>query len=452
LVPAFVSLLASLRAIDLAYHVRLGDLMLRERAVIRVDTLTFSAAGSPWVNQQWGAQVVLAPLYDAGGWATLGVVQAILIGVSFWLVFRAAMARGTSIAVASVASVTGFLVAAPNLSLRPQLLALPLVCLCVWALALRRTHPGRLWVVPAAALILANLHGSFVLIPMLVGLAWAEDLMDRTPGRRHLLVVGGLSVVATLVNPYGAGVWSYAWNLSTDDAIRNTVAEWAPVSLSSPSGWLMVGSAVVVGWILARRSEAIPWGSLLTLTVFFLMAMASQRATLWWAVVAPVTVAPLVVVPSGAPRTRGASGGSTLPANAVVATLVAVVLIALPWWRADAYVSRMRDAPRGITDALAGLPNGTRVFAHQAWASWFEYASPNVLVFVDSRIELFGEDVWDDYEEVALAGVRWKRALDRWAPDAIVAEAGWDIVPTLRADPSWRVAYEDADGVVFIRA
>jgi hypothetical protein len=88
---------------------------------------------------------------------------------------------------------------------------------------------------------------------------------------------------------------------------------------------------------------------------------------------------------------------------------------------------------------------------HQPWASWIEHATPDVLVFVDSRVELFTDDVWSDYDQVAFAGARWHEVLDRWEPDAIVAEADWDLLPFLREDPAWRVAYEDGDGVVFVR-
>jgi hypothetical protein len=73
-------------------------------------------------------------------------------------------------------------------------------------------------------------------------------------------------------------------------------------------------------------------------------------------------------------------------------------------------------------------------------------------VFVDSRIELFPEDVWEDYTEVAFAGAGWEEALGRWKPDAIVADAGWDLLPRLRGAPGWRVAYEDEDGTLLVRA
>ena len=92
------------------------------------------------------------------------------------------------------------------------------------------------------------------------------------------------------------------------------------------------------------------------------------------------------------------------------------------------------------------------MLVHQPWASWFEYATPGIPVFVDSRIELFSTEVWHAYGQVAFSGAGWLQALDGWEVQAIVADARWDLIPFLRDDPEWKVAYEDEDGVLFVRA
>lgn len=69
LVPVIVTLLTRTMAIDLAYQIRAGHDMLASHAVASTDTFTFTQAGQPWLNQQWGAQVLLAAIDGAGGWA-----------------------------------------------------------------------------------------------------------------------------------------------------------------------------------------------------------------------------------------------------------------------------------------------------------------------------------------------------------------------------------------------
>ncbi|HEX6844337.1 MAG TPA: hypothetical protein VF235_04395, partial [Actinomycetota bacterium] len=134
---------------------------------------------------------------------------------------------------------------------------------------------------------------------------------------------------------------------------------------------------------------------------------------------------------------------------AVLVALTVAVVIALPWFRGG---TGLRDVPGGLSSELARLPEGAKVLVHQPWASWVEYASPQVLVFVDSRIELFPDEVWRDYQEVAFSGAGWREALGRWRPDAIVADKeSWDLIPFLRDAETWEVAAEDDDFVLFTR-
>ena len=77
--PALLSLLVAMPAVDLAYQVRAGDEILASGALPRVDTWTFTVAGTPWLDQQWLAQVLLSVFHGIGGWELLAVVRAGLV-------------------------------------------------------------------------------------------------------------------------------------------------------------------------------------------------------------------------------------------------------------------------------------------------------------------------------------------------------------------------------------
>ena len=129
------------------------------------------------------------------------------------------------------------------------------------------------------------------------------------------------------------------------------------------------------------------------------------------------------------------------------------IVVLLPWWRSPTTQQLVAETPPGITEAVAELPPGSRVLTHQPWGSWLEFADPDKLYFVDSRIEIIPKAIWEDYDQVAFSGAGWREALEKWDVDAIVAKKkDWDLIPFLRDDPAWSVAYEDDDGVVFVPA
>ena len=57
--PMLAALLAPMSTVDLTYHLRAGAEMAASGSIPTVDTWTFTAAGEPWFDQQWGAQVIL---------------------------------------------------------------------------------------------------------------------------------------------------------------------------------------------------------------------------------------------------------------------------------------------------------------------------------------------------------------------------------------------------------
>jgi hypothetical protein len=448
-IPAIVCLASGLVAIDLAYQVRAGDVMLRTHALLDVDTFTFTVPGTSWLNQQWGAQVLLALLHR-GGWGLVAVGRAVLVAGTFGLVYLSCRERGAGPRTGSLLAIAGFVVALPALAMRPQTFCLPMFALTLWVVVRRREHPQGLWVVPALMIPWANIHGSFVLPLLVLGLAWLEDVRSDRPTAKRLIVVGLIGVACTLVNPFGVNVWRYVWDISSNPIIRNTVTEWAPMDVTSFAGVLFFASVLGVVVILARRPAPTRWIDLLWLGVFFLLTLPAQRGVVWWSLAAPVVVAGLI------PARAASSSRPEIPSlnKIVVGALAALVVILLPWWRGTSPDQLLLEAPVGLADAArAQLPPGTRIAVTEPWASWFEYADPDLPVMVDPRIELYPRWVWEDYGQLRGPGSDWRAVLDRWGIQAVVADKrDWRLIPLLGSDPDWRVGYEDEDGVLFVRA
>ncbi|MDP9330914.1 MAG: hypothetical protein M3P11_09790 [Actinomycetota bacterium] len=458
LIASATAMASRMVAIDLAYQVRAGDGILRTGHIPRVDTFTFSVPGGRWFDQQWGAQVLLALTHRLGGWATTSLVRAGLVAAAIGLVYLACRARGASPRTASVLSLCGFLVAIQALAMRPQLFAITLFAACLWALASRRAHPGRVWLAPVFAAVWANVHGTFVLAPLLVGLTFATELAEgHRKEARRLLVVGAATVAATFITPFGPSVWTYAYQLVTNPVVRNNVTEWAPVTIRSFGGAAFFGSALGVMAYLARREERVPWADLLWLTGFFVLALPAVRGIVWWGLVAPVIVAGIAGSDHLETEERhdAERAGSAVMNRLVVAVLVAGLVIALPYWRGSSATAMLSQAPVGLSDAVNGtLSPDTRLFVSEPWASWFEFAQPSIPVFTDPRIEIFPASVWNDYNEIHVAGSRWQQVLDSWKVQAVVVDRDdfSSLLAVMRVSPLWTAVYEDRDGVLFVRA
>ncbi len=133
--------------------------------------------------------------------------------------FYVARRRGLDARTAALLTLAAFVVAAPALALRPQLFGLALFALCC-SLSIEATsyRPRVLWLAPVIVAVWANVHGSFFIGPLCLGLAWLADVGQRSGTARRTLAVAALSAVAACLTPFGPAVWAYAVGLSSNPA------------------------------------------------------------------------------------------------------------------------------------------------------------------------------------------------------------------------------------------
>jgi hypothetical protein len=450
--PAFAALLATMSTVDLTYHLRAGSEILANRAVPAVDTWTFTAAGIPWVDQQWGAQLVFALTERLGGWTGLAILRAALTGGIVACVAVIGLRRGLDARTAALLAIVVFFVAAPAMALRPQLLGMACFAVVLAIVTDRRAHPRAIWLVPLIVALWANLHGSFFLGPVVLGLAWLEDLHDRVAAPHRTLLVAVVAAAAACLTPFGPAVWVYAVALSVNPEVTSRITEWQPTSVRDVPGILFFASALGVVVLLARRGRPTPWPTLAWLAVFFVIGVYAQRGLAWWPLGAAAAVAGTLITSSAARQPADSPLIQRL--NLVVAGgLILAGIALLPAWRpldpeTQTPVAVLAEAPSGITAALkASSAPGDRMLNPQIWGSWFVYALPDRLVAIDSRIEFFPAKVWDDYERVLGGGDGWEAILAAWDVDVVVVEGddGAGLGARL-VSAGWQETYRDDDG------
>jgi len=295
-----------------------------------------------------------------------------------------------------------------------------------------------------------------VLAPVLTAFALGEDLVERRPAGRALLLLLA-TVVATFITPFGPRVWSYALDVVGNETIRSSVAEWRPPSPLTVSGapfWL---SGVVVAAVGVWKRRAVRGVDMARLLVFFAIGTPALRGTLWWTLVAPPIVAGWFRVPdhtTSQPH-HGRRGVQTIAATAIILTLLPIALFLRagtdPVTGAPKRLAA--DAPESLVGATRrALPAGSRLLVFQPFASWFEYSLPEDPVMVDSRIELFPSAVWRDYAIATRADEGWEAILDRYEVEGVVLPPGEVLGVELSHADGWRRAVDGPTGSVFVRS
>lgn len=487
---------------DLWGHLRYGSLVWDGHGLPRVDTFSYTAAGRPFYDHEWLADVLFAGLFRASGSAGLVLfklaVGAALIGLlldatrSLDRGLRGGPALraelhplGTAFALVLVLAVVH-----PGATFRPQLFTMLLLAVELALLAradLRMAGPkGRgarigweLWVLPSVLLLWANLHGGFLVGVGLLGLyvaalawrAWrgraAGEAEAVRPGEVALpAALAAAGVLAPLVNPYGLSLYVY---LGRTLGLHDVISEWRPVGLVDGSFLrfkLLVVVAAASLYALSRhpRSErggrrALVWWAMAAAAAA-LFAFRHQRHTVLFAEIA----APPVLL--GAERARRAALDRwpdllrrrvALGAVATAAAAIACVQV----WGFARQVARdglqirfgRLDYP---ADAVAFIEasglRGNMAFPFEwgAYAIW--KLGSRARVFIDGRFEaVYPAPVVDDYFAFLNGGPGWERLLDAYPTEVVVVQRWRHIHPRLFARADLVYVYSDPAALVFVR-
>jgi hypothetical protein len=242
--------------------------------------------------------------------------------------------------------------------------------------------------------------------------------------------------------------------------IRRTIVEWQPPTIQTYTGAMFFLSMVVVAALLiARVRRPVPWGSLLPLVAFLAIGVTAVRGAYWWGMVAPIVLAEVLSHRPDRPATERRDPAG--PLNVAIIAVLALALIAtmIRW---APYTgsgipgpNRLSYAPVGITEQLHRiLQPGDILFNAQEWGSWLELEFPQNPVVVDSLVEVIPENAWWKYYAASWGAEGWQATLDSWDVDVAVLarDQQADLIPRMKRDPGWRLAYQDAEGLIFTRA
>jgi len=449
--PGVAILIAATATVDLAYLIEIGDRMIGSGAIIRRDVLTYTVAGAPWTNQPWGASIVLSGIHSAVGWKGLVVSRAIIVSVCVGATYRRTRRAGADPIVAGCLVMGGFVCVAAlpgALALRPQLLVAPLFVLTCWLLDPPRRSSAAVWAIVPVAIVWANLHGSFVLVPLLVAIAAIGELVARRPSAWRLVALFALTCAAPIVSPWGTATYAYVVEVTTSPIVR-AIDEWRPIMTRWPAGVAFAAACVGLAAILWRRAvRPVPLEPLLAIAVFTVLVLVSGRNVVWWGFVVP-PAAGIVLAGWRVPTQIGSR-----PRLVVVGVLVALLAMGvLRVAAAPRGETLLADVPTDLTSSLADRVDDGRIFAAD-FAGWFEYALPGTPMFVDPRVELFPSSVWDDFFAVATAAPGWGDVLARWDVTTVVVDPTVhpDLDRALKASGDWAMDYRDDRGAIFVRA
>lgn len=434
---------------DLPWHLEFGRRILAGRGWPSTDTLTYTAAGRPYIDLHWAWQAVAAWVASIGGLGLVILLHAALTAGALTLPFVASGWRRSVRGPTLWAALVILLGMEIRFAVRPEvasLLFLSVSLAILWFISPAR--PRALWLLVPLQVLWTNTQPLFPL-GILTALSTAVGELGEATLRggrarraawrrrrtRTLSLVVPALFVATLANPYGVRGALFPLELlnrvsGSSSVYREAISELLPTfheagdSLRTVIPIALGLAAACAGWGLRARRRGWARGILVLLPFFYLGLNAVRNVPyvllvglFLWAEASRRGFGALGSIRSGL-RFRAAGSAAFL-----VACLVLVGAVATNAYygvlgrgtRTGLRLAPLSHPGKTVLDRAALLPPGVRIFNGLDTAGHLAaIPAREGTLFIDGRLEVMREDVFGAYAAAMSGRTGFEQARARY--------------------------------------
>ena len=464
------------------WHLKTGQYVLNTGTVPRTDPFLFTREGEKWVANQWLAEVVGAWWYQRAGWIGLRFVTAVVIALTYGLLYRLLVEAGNEPVVAAALCIWAALAGDFHLIARPTVVTVLLLGYTyrrLWLYSEQKCSAKSLFVLVPAFLLWANLHGGVLAGLVMIGLALLAIIVrmvaDRPDNARiHLgraKPVGALGVccfAATLVNPYGFGLYTWSWKLLQMKWIHTMNDEFRTMNFHQ-SGALRIELAILLLFVLVAIAKKRLSAFEILVTVFWLhqgIQTARFLVIFLWMVMLPLgkcitafpwsgwlTVSQQESDPTSLLGRLTMRERNLLPGGLVTACVMALTGIALlvgptfglieSFGLNDIQPSKSTFPYGSVAMIKERAPSGVHIFHHPNWGGFVaHHLWPEHKAFLDDRNELCGKEAYEAFFDAYGGKPNWKQLFDKHEIRLALVGTRAPLRHILQAHPDWKLVFE----------
>lgn len=275
---------------------------------------------------------------------------------------------------------------------------------------------------------------------LMILFVWLAELgLRRELSWGRLVLVGFLSITATLINPFGIRIYGEIWRHSWYP-LNQLIAEWvAPDNL----GILMILVSgvmlAVVSLINYKKIKRVGWW--VVWLVFLVMALKARRNLPFFGMTTIVLV--LEITKDLVKK---------LVNKWLVLVLLATIVLIRLWFGFE-----KRPEPVAAVDYINNRTDCRKLFNVYEWGGFLDWNLKKAKIFVDGRMPAWetpeGKSPYTIYLEIVQARDGFRQRLDSYGVDCLMTGPGTFLDIELKARPGvWMKSYEDAVAVIYERS
>lgn len=446
---------------DMWWHLKTGEIIWNTHSIPTVDVFSYTAAGHPWIAQEWLSELTMYGAYHFGGYTALMLwlcIAASLVVVGGY-VLSAVYSR--NVKVAFVGGLLVWFFGTVGFAIRPHMIGYLLLIAELLILHLGRTRDARwFFALPPLLALWINCHSSFIFGVFVLAVALACSFLEFECGllvsqrwhrstRKALSAAAGFSIAALFLNPIGSKLIWYPIDVMFNQPINvGMINEWQQPEFNTMRGFGLLALVALILIVPLLRREKLYFHELLLTALPFYLAIRHERMVFVFGIVAaPVLCRLLATAWEGYAPNRD----SAVVSGTMIALATIPIVLGIPTSR-DLAAQVQKQNPIKAVEFIQRSGFSGRMLNEYVYGGYLIWAAPDRKVFIDGRADVYEPaGVLAEYVRFTGLKVDPKSFLDKHRIDFCLLAREEPIARVLPLIPGWRKVYSDEQAEIFAR-
>ena len=454
---------------DFWWHLKTGEYIVHNFRIPRLDFYSFTNPGKYWVAHEWLSEVIFYVVYARLGFNTLIFIFTVLTVLAFWVVFRRSQTHVFIKGVAVLLSVWSIL---PTIGVRPRTFTLlfAAIYLAVLHQFVRHKKTNAIWWFVPMMIVWVNLHAGYLIGLVLIGVtivgvvldAWFDEqpLLAQWPRLKTLALVFIACLLVVNLNPQGPRIFLFPFEFFFSPVQQDQVIDWLSPDFHQkellPLLLLMLSTIAA----LALSPKRVRPSELLLFLSTLYATLKSNRHMAIFALVAGPMLADYLQYWLETTR-FGKTFGETPAASSSRRQLIFNLILMVPLIACLIKLKSVIYSPP--TQERVGVPLNAVAFVKEnritgntftdpnIWGGYLIWETPQNPVYIDGRIDMYGDAFVRDYLGIIQGLTRWQDPFDKYGVQVAIISPTSILHLQLEQSPQWQKVYGDEMAVVFQR-
>lgn len=447
----FLFFLAPPSDFDFGWHLKYGEYFWNHGQILWQNTFSSTFPQFQWINHSWLYDLIIYPVFHLAGWLGIAFLGPAVIFIALKIIFK--MLNASPVQQVFGAAILSFLgLYSFGLGLRSRYPSFIFLALLYWIIDRGRKKFYFFYLLPPMFILWANLHGTYTMGLLFLALTW---LVEPNKNIRYWLAFGtvvAVTVLATVVNPFGFKIFGEALDL-TNSSYRRLVLEYAPLlSLNNALGPMMILYSVLIpiGLFINRKKEYF-LEALVLIPFLYLSFDAIRNMAVYLFLSIPLIIKLYRPVNIKIPPL-------VFPLF-TLAIATGLVMRLYPLWNYswNDYCRFSTNCSVKAVEYLKANPPKGRGFNFYDWGGFMIWQVPQVKPFIDGRMHLWHEGdnyIMNTYMQTLQGQGDVEKVFKDFDFTWAMVPPKWPIVEKLDQmvkDNKWQRVFWDNNAIIYVR-